>query len=341
MPILLVLFVALIIVLLIVKGEKNPEPKSVRYGGYFDTYTRILDYSGDTDEKFYENCALVTEKLDYYHKLFDIYNEYDGMANVATLNRLAGGEPLKVDGELIEFLEYCVDIYELTDGGVNVMMGAVLSLWHDYRDAGVKNPSAAALPPKEELLARSEHSKIESLVIDKENSTVRISDPEASLDVGAIAKGYAVEKVADLLAEREAHGYVIDSGGNLRTVGTKPNGDGWQTGVRNPAAPDSADYVYRTTLSDSASATSGNYERYYTVNGVRYHHIINKDTLMPSEYFSSVTVITPDSALADALSTALFNVDYETGKQLIEGIDEILVVWVFPDGTVVDSNIAK
>lgn len=340
-PILALLFVALIIVLIIVMSGKDDDVRSVRYDGYLDTYTRILDYSGDSDDDFSENCRLIVERLDYYNKLFDIYHEYDGVTNLATVNSLAGKGPIKVDCELLDFLEYCVWVYELTDGNVNVAMGSVLSLWHEYRTAGKENPAMAALPPMDELSARAEHCKIENIVINREDSTVTLIDPEMSLDVGAVAKGYTVERIADMLAEREAFGYVIDSGGNLRTVGTKPDGSGWSMGVKNPKNPTSTSYVYTTTLTDSASSTSGNYERYYTVDGVNYHHIINKDTLMPAEYFDSVTVIMPDAGLSDVLSTALFNMDYESGRELVRSFDDILVVWVFPDGSVVDSSIGE
>ena len=169
------------------------------------------------------------------------------------------------------------------------------------------------------------------LEIDEANQTVRITDPKASIDVGALGKGYATEKAAQRLAELGATGYVLNIGGNIRIVGTKPDGSGWGTGIKNPASPDQ--YAYKITISNTSCVTSGDYERFFTVDGVKYHHVIDKDTLMPAAYFSSVTIITPNSGLADALSTALFSMPYEEGLALVNKIGNVEVLWITPDGT--------
>ena len=119
-------------------------------------------------------------------------------------------------------------------------------------------------------------------------------------------------------------------GGNIRIIGTKPDGSGWNTGIRDPQDPDGS-FAVSLDLSDTACVTSGTYERYYMVDGEKYHHIIDKDTLYPADYFESLTVVTKDSGLADALSTALFCMSYEDGLALAEklGVD---VLWIFPDG---------
>ena len=120
------------------------------------------------------------------------------------------------------------------------------------------------------------------------------------------------------------------SAGNIRIVGEKPDGSGWGTGIKDPADPEQ--YAAKVTLSDTSCVTSGNYERYFTVDGVRYHHIIDPQTRMPADYFASVTVITPDSGLADALSTALFCMSYEDGLALAEKIGNVDVLWITQDG---------
>ena len=125
---------------------------------------------------------------------------------------------------------------------------------------------------------------------------------------------------------------MLDIGGNLRIVGHKPDGSCWSTGVRNPFDTDENAIILN--IADISCVTSGDYERYFTVNGKRYHHIIDKDTLMPSEYFSSITVIAEDSGLADALSTALFSMSYEEGLSLLESLDsEAEAFWIEKDGT--------
>ena len=295
---------------------------------YFDTVTVVYDYTGGSLEDFDAVAEDIEDALREYHRLYDIYNEYDGFANLATVNRLAGDGPVKVDSKIIDMLLYAKEAYRLTGGAVNVAMGSVLSLWHEAREGGV------SLPDSESLRLAAEHVSIDSLVINVTESTVEITDPEASLDVGAIAKGYATEKIAELLIARGISGYALDVGGNLRVVGTKPDGSGWTSGIKNPDLAASDPYVRVLTVSDSALVTSGVYERFFTVDGVKYHHIIDPETLMPGTRYLSVSVHAPSSALADALSTALFNMDYGEAEKLVSTLDGVEATFVFSDGTV-------
>ncbi len=305
---------------------KTSKPRQKQYFDYFDTVSYIYDYSLDQDSDFKENCDLASEVLGDHHKLFDIYNEYPGMNNLCTLNKNAGGNAIAVDERLIDFLLYAKEIHVVTSGEVNVMMGSVLKLWHDAREASVN----VFVPTSEQLEAAAKHTSIDLLEIDEKNNTVRITDPYALIDAGALGKGYAAQKLAEVLQEKGADGYVIDLGGNLKIIGEKPDGSGWKTGIRDPKS--TQDYAHYLTLSNTSCVTSGDYERYFTANGKSYHHIIDKDTLMPSEHFSSVTVITPDSALADALSTALFCVSYEDGCEMLKHFDNVDVIWITQDG---------
>ena len=295
---------------------------------YFDTVSYVYDYSGGTDAQFDEVCRGVEYELKTCHELFDIYNTYAGVTNLKTVNDSAGKGPVKVNARIIDLLEDAIELYELTDGNVNVMMGSVLSIWHKHRTEGV------SLPDMDALVTANAHTSIENLVIDRENMTVEITDPEASLDVGAIAKGFTAELIYNMLAERGICGYAINLGGNLRTVGTKPDGSGWVSGVQNPDKNAAAPYVATLTISDSALVTSGVYERYYTVDGVQYHHIINKDTLMPERNYLSVTVHTESSTVADALSTALFNMSIDEGRAVISSLSDTEIIYVLADGSV-------
>lgn len=311
------------------RDERSIQPKNRIYYEYFDTVSVIYDYTGSSADEFDALCEDVEDELDICHRLFDIYHEYEGVNNLKTLNESAGKGPVKVDERIIDLLELSVELYELTDGNVNVMMGAVLSIWHEHRTAGV------SVPDMEALIAANGHTSIENLVIDRKNMTVEITDPEASVDVGAIAKGYAAERIYELIVSRGLAGYAINLGGNLRVVGTKPNGDGWVSGIQNPDKTASEPYVHKITISDSSLVTSGVYERFYVVDGVEYHHIINKDTLMPERDYLSVSVHTESSAVADALSTALFNMSVDEGRDVIAAIPGTEVVYVLAEGEVV------
>ena len=318
--------------------EENPPSiivkvqKSSNYD-YFNTVSYVSSYANDNEEVFNNNCDEVFSILKEYHRLFDIYHEYAGINNLCTLNKNAGKKAIIVDKKLIDFLLYCKDLYALTNGKTNVMMGAVLKLWHDEREAASDNPNSAKLPDMENLKRASLHTSIDLLEIDTEKNTVRISDPDALIDVGAIGKGYATEMSAQFLEEKGCNSYVLDIGGNIRIIGTKIDGTGWLTGIKDPI--NRGEYSFFTRISDISCVTSGDYERYYTVEGKRYHHIIDNNTLMPSEYFASVTIFTKNSGLADALSTALFCMSYEDGLQLVNNLEEkVDVLWIYRDGTI-------
>ena len=324
---------ALIGALTLPSCQKKPERYTDYCFDYFDTATTIIGYA-KSREAFDEVAAFVKGELSEYHRLYTIYHRYEDLENLCTINELSGGthRTVKVDERIIDMLEFSRDAYDLTHGKVNIAMGSVLSIWHDYRETGSDEPWNATLPPMERLQEAALHTDIASLVIDRENLTVTLTDKDARLDVGAIAKGYAVEMIARSLEEKGVSGYVLNVGGNVRTVGPKPDGEGWTVGIEDPQKKSESGYLEYLTLSSHALVTSGSYQRYYTVDGVDYHHIIDPDTLMPAGYFLSVSVVCPSSAMGDALSTALFCMPLEEGLSLVESLSDTEAMWVDKDG---------
>lgn len=318
-------------------AENKPvqhQPKGKTYFSYFDTVSYIYDYRGDDDDTFNSLCDGVIEILYDYHRLFDIYNEYEGVNNLCTINKMAGLEPIEVDERLIAFLQYAKQMYTKTQGKMNIMLGSVLHLWHNARETSLQDPSKAYIPSETELQTASLHTSIDLLEIDEKNNTVRISDPSASIDVGALGKGYATEIAAQYLMEQEAFGYVLNIGGNIRTIGTKPDGSHWSTGIKDPNDVDQ--FAIRIAIANTACVTSGNYERYFVYQSKRYPHIIDPMTLYPAREFASITVLTEDSGLADGLSTALFCMNYSDGLALIESLQEqVDVLWIYQNGEMV------
>lgn len=313
------------------KKANETQKFTAYYFDYFDTHTTIVGYEKSRDD-FDRVCAKATSLLEEYHKLYTIYNKYDGVNNLYAVNK-SGGTPLAVDEKIIDLLLYAKEMYYETDGMMNVAMGSVLSIWHDYRTWGINHPDEAALPPMDKLLNASEHTNIEDVVIDVENKTVSLADPEMSLDVGAIAKGFAVEAVAKALEADGVTGYILNVGGNVRTLGTRGDGTPWQVGIENPNTSDGdKPYIEYLKLSGQSLVTSGSYQRFYIVGGVNYHHIIDPETLMPGEKYMSVSVLCLDSGMADALSTALFNMDHEKGLALVESLENVEAMWVMPNG---------
>lgn len=291
----------------------------------FDTVTTIVGRA-ESEEAFQEKAQKLHDDLLYYHKLFDIYNEYEGINNLKTVNDNAGLAPVKVDGAVIALLQDCKTYYALTEGKVNVAMGSVLRLWHEARNQGIQDPKNARLPSVEELQAAAEHTDIDSAVLDEAAGTVYLSDPEMSLDVGAVAKGWAAQRAALNAPE----GMLISVGGNVCATGPKlADGTPWVIGIQDPEQTDRN--LHTLYVSDGSVVTSGDYQRTYTVDGENYHHIIDPATLMPGTCWRSVSILCDNSGLADALSTALFLMDREAGATLAKECGAE-VLWVRGDG---------
>ena len=185
----------------------------------------------------------------------------------------------------------------------------------------------------EQLQEAAKHTSIDQMILDEEASTVYLADPAMSLDVGAVAKGYATEQVALYLEEKGVTGYLLNVGGNVRCIGAKADGEPWSVGIENPNTEDTeTPHIAYLHLAGQSLVTSGSYQRFYTVDGERYHHIIDPETLMPGTNFLSVSVLCADSGRADALSTALFTMTYEEGAALIESLTDAEAMWVLSDG---------
>ena len=220
------------------KDQSDPEMAGwEKYSAYwfdvFDTVTILTGYA-PSQEEWDRQAEALHEDLVYYHKLFDIYNTYEGVNNLATVNAAAGTEPVAVDEPVLDLLEMALKAYELTGGKMNVAAGSMLGLWHDYRTAGLDGPENAALPPMDQLEAAMDHVDPANVHIDREAGTVQLTDPAMRLDVGSVGKGYAVEQVAQAAEARGLTSFLLSVGGNLRGVGHKPDGTAWTGGVENP-----------------------------------------------------------------------------------------------------------
>ena len=318
------------------------EPQLNKYSAYsfdyFDTATTIVGYA-ESQEAFDAVANEVLARLGEYHRLYDIYTPSVVSANLYTVNEVVDGAhaTVTVDRKIIDLLLYAREMHDKTGGMTNVAMGSVLKWWHDYRTVGMDNPANAAIPTMDVLQEAAQHTDITDMVIDEENATVTLTDPAMRLDVGAIAKGYATEQVAQWLESQGISGWMLNVGGNVRAVGAKPDGTPWTAGLENPDR-EADDYLAYLTLTNEALVTSGSYQRYYVVDGKAYHHIIHPDTLMPAEGYLSVSIICPDSGMADALSTALFCMSIEDGKALVASLEKVEALWVTSDGAQTASD---
>lgn len=313
------------------------ERYTVTWFDVFDTVTTVIGYAASQEEWDSQMEALHSDLVEY-HQLYDIYHTYSGVTNLRDVNDRAGQEPVEVDGRILGLLTEAKEMCETTGGKMNVAFGTVLKIWHNYREAALDDPAQAAVPSLEELQAAAQHCDINDLILDEEASTVFFADPELQLDVGSVGKGYAVEMVARAAEERGLKSALISVGGNLRSIGHKPDYTRWTGGIQNPwtttadiVPTESGGYVAVVEVEDMSLVTSGNYQRYYEVDGVRYHHLIDPDTLMPANYYSAVSVLAPDSGLADCLSTGLFCMPLEQGQALVESLDGVEAMWMMND----------
>lgn len=305
-----------ILCLLLTGCVESPKPELKRYTAtfltLFDTITTIVGFA-ENEESFRQTTQDIHDQLLECHQLFDIYNDYEGLVNLKTVNEQAAMTPVKVDQRIMDLLLDCKEAYSVSGGKVNVAMGSVLLLWHNARNDGFDDPSNAYLPDMDALRNASDHTDMDQVILDEENKTVYFADPEIRLDVGAIAKGWSVQYVC----EKAPSGLLVSVGGNVFATGPKAeNGTSWGVGIQDPNGGEN--YLHVLSVTNGAVVTSGDYQRAYVVDGQLYHHIIDPDTLYPSRYWRSVTVVCQDSGIGDLLSTALFVLPREEGQALLD-----------------------
>jgi thiamine biosynthesis lipoprotein len=317
----------------VIAGTKEkPRKFSAEFFGTFDTVVTFTAFTKDEDD-FERYAGIVRGEMDRLHGLFDIYNDYEGLNNVKTINDLAGVSPVDVDPSILELIEFGIDAYDKTNGAVDIALGPVLSVWHEYRERALAGGGGAAAPSISELRAASSHISVRDIVIDRERSTVMLKYKDMRLDVGAIAKGYAVQRAVDRVRESGLESGIINAGGNVAVIWKPMDGrDAWSIGVRMPEEGETAKIADVIYLSDGAAVTSGNDQRYFVAEGRRYHHIIDPKTLFPAESVKAVTVIHPDSAIADMLSTAAFILPTDEARALI-GRYGAEALWLMMNGS--------
>jgi thiamine biosynthesis lipoprotein len=304
----------------------------------FDTITQVVGYA-KSEEEFKAYADDIHDRMLELHKLYDKYNSYEGINNIKTINEMAGKEPVVVQKELLDLIIFSKEMNEKTSRRTNIAFGAVLSIWSRYRDEAEGNPSSARIPPIEELKAAKEFTDINKVIVDVENSTIFLEDPKMSLDVGAVAKGFATEIVAQEMKQKGFGSFIVSAGGNIRAVG-KPLDEvreKWGVGIQNPDKDlfgDGANTIETIFVNDASVVSSGDYQRYYMVGDKRIHHIIDPETLMPADHYRAVNVVIEDSGLADFYSTEVFLLPYEESRALVDAVDGLEAIWVFADGTI-------
>ena len=292
---------------------------------YMDTYINVKIYSNDSQKS---NSALneIDNLFKEYHQLTDRYNEYEKINNVYTINNNnLDVETLALDSKLYNLIKFGIDSYNKTNELININLGNVIDVWKKYRESGVGIPTI-------QELKNSGSINISDIVL-LENNEILNNNP--NIDLGALAKGYALQEAAKHLEELGFDKYLINAGGNV-IVGNHYNNDYYKIGIENP---NNSNSIHSIIVGNNiAITTSGDYQRYYEYEGKKYHHIINPNTLYPSEYMKSVTVITKDSAIGDMLSTTLFLMSVEEGLEFIKNYSDVEAVWYTLDDKIIKSE---
>ncbi len=301
----------------------------------------IIGYT-QSKEEFEDFAKMGQTRFEELHKFFDIYHSYEGINNIKIINDNAGIRPVKVSREIVDIILFSKEWHDKTGGAVNIALGPVLSIWHDYRDEGKSDPEKARLPDLELLKIANMKTDINKVAVDVANNTVFLEEVGMKLDIGAVAKGYGTEIVATELKNAGFTSFAISSGGNVRVVGSPKDGvrTKWGIGIQDPdknavISESSSSLIIDTIyIEDASLVTSGDYQRYYEVNGKLVHHLIDPKTLMPANHYRAVTVMTEDSALADFMSTTVFLFPYSDSRSLVESIEGLEAMWIMNDGSI-------
>lgn len=293
-------------------SPKNGEKKLSRSELYLDTVVTITLY-GETDDSLLDSCFALCRDYEL------IFSRTDPDSELYRLNE-AGS--MEVSDELLAVLELALDYCETSGGAFDITMGAVSSLY----GFSSEHPT---VPSPEALRVAMSHVGYEKLRID--DHTVTLTDPAAVIDLGAIAKGYIADRLAGFLREAGVEGAVIDLGGNIYCLGTKPDGSAFTVGIQCPFE-DRSSTIAAVAASDRSVVTSGLYERSFEQDGVLYHHILDPDTGMPSDTgLLGASIVSERSVDGDALSTICFLLGLEKATALIESLDGVSAVFVTED----------
>jgi len=266
------------------------------------------------------------EAFQEIEKIDRLMSSYRPDSEVSELNRQAGKKACRVSSDTLRVVQRAIYFAHLSGGAFDITIAPLLRLW-DFKQQ--KIPAAEEI---KKALKKVSYQKIE---IKTATSEVFLSAPGMAIDLGAIAKGYAVDQACTALAQRGLANYLVNAGGDLRTQGWKEKGQPWIIGLQHPRLKDNL--IAKVHLSAAALATSGDYERFFIKNGERYHHLLDPLTGQPARQCQSVTVMAPSAMDADALATTVFILGADRGMALVAKLPAIHALIVDQRGRVLLS----
>ena len=305
---------------------KNTEPIS-RTGFYFDTVIQITLYDTE-DDSVLDGCFALAEK---YENLFSTTKEGSDVWNINHGN----GKPVTVSEETVSLLVTATDYANTTEGRIDPTIRPVSELWNFGSEEEAQVPKDTAI---KEALSHVSCDTIRFSVSPSEETgdpvynTVTLQDPEAAIDLGFIAKGYIADKMKEYLLSQGVESACISLGGNVITIGEKPDGSPFRIGIQEPFAPEGT-ALDTVEVRDTSVVTSGIYERYFYEGDTLYHHVLDTSTGYPVDNeLASVTIICESSVKADALSTSCLCMGLEKGRQFLDK-EKMEYLLITKDGT--------
>lgn len=259
-------------------------------------------------------------------------NFYSDKSELAMINRSAGTEGVSVSTETLDIIDKAVFVADASNGAFDPTIGPLIQLWNFHEP--VK-------PRSDDVKSRLPLVNYRHVSIDKDRDVVMLKEKNMLLDLGGIAKGYATDIAVDVLKKNGISSGLVAIAGDIRAFGSKPGGKPWNIGIRNPRQKNRADEIIaKIQMTDKAISTSGDYERFFIQDGVRYHHLLNPETGFPATTCRSVSIIADKGVFADAFSTAVFVLGPEKGMDLVNKMNMEAVI-IDNNGTIYTTEALK
>lgn len=305
--------------------RRSRNTKASLTGFYFNTVITVTIYDTSSDYDCEELLNQCMELAAHYENLL---SRTVDSSDIFKINH-SSGQPITVHDETLSLLKTSISYAEMSDGLVDPTIGSLSTLWN-FGDTNQK-----IVPSGEAINEALSHVNYKTIQI--EGNQVTLLDPKACLDLGFIAKGYIADQMKTFLLANGVENAIINLGGNVLTIGTRPDGTPFQIGVQDPFSQTGTPLL-NLSVADQSLVSSGNYERCFEKDGILYHHILStKDGYPVNNDLAQVTIISKKSVDGDALSTLCFILGYEKGRALIENLDGMEAIFVTKEGEILKT----
>lgn len=278
----------------------------------------------------HDNHEILESAIQRVYEIDDRMSAFKSSSDISGISRNAGKGLANVHRETFDLIKKAVAYSEISNGTFDITMRPVIALW------GIHNKDNY-VPTDSEIEQALKLVNYKDIIFDEKTCSIGLKKPGQAIDLGGIAKGYAADEVKRILLESGIKSALINLGGNVVTIGKKPDGEDWKVGIQNPLAP-TGEYLGALNASDKTIVTSGSNERFFIKDGIRYHHIIDPRTGRPaSSNLLSVTVIADSSIDADAVTTALFILGPDQSMEILKQLP-VEFIFVTNDMNLLISN---